>query len=578
MRFHRVWVVDTEFQHELGHHPNPRCLVAKDVSNGNLVRVWADNVPPTPFYGKDDLLITFSATAEAAVFLVFGWPLPTNVLDLYVEARLLQNGNRQCGDSLLDVCKAFNIPTIDTLAKEAGRTLAMRAGHAREFTPEERRALLDYCQSDVEITSALFKEMERHWFHAWTDQQWSQAMIRGQYMAVLAQVERSSLPIDVRLFTTLRTHWRDIQRHIVSEAQAVYGCFDGLVFKKKQFADWLHHRNIPWPTTPAGAPRTDEETFKTYERMYPEVELLRQVLNAKNKFKDQKTVIGPDGRNRVWLRPFITKTGRNAPSNSEFILGSAAWLRRFIQPPPGRALAYLDYSQQEIALAAYLSGDTKLQEAYESGDVYIASAIQAGELSPGSVKCDATKAARGRWKSIILATQYEMGAHSLAARLGCSVVEAQRILDRHRRTYADYWAWHDGVVEAACEVEAEPLVTKLGWTYWPTELNQRTIGNWYMQAHGSDLLRLSCIHAIQNGINVVAPLHDAVFIEADENEIDEHVIAMRAIMSECSKLLLDGHEIRTDAEIIRHPDHFEDDRGKDIWLRIDAFLKERNIK
>ena len=93
-----------------------------------------------------------------------------------------------------------------------------------------------------------------------------------------------------------------------------------------------------------------------------------------------------DNRNRCLLSPFGSRTGRNQPSNSKFIFGPATWLRGLIQPPPGRAVAYVDYEQQEFGIGAVLSGDVAMQHAYQSGDPYLAFAVQAGAV-PG----DATK-------------------------------------------------------------------------------------------------------------------------------------------------------------------------------------------
>lgn len=52
----------------------------------------------------------------------------------------------------------------------------------------------------------------------------------------------------------------------------------------------------------------------------------------------------------------------------------------------GRAIAYVDWSSQEIAIAGALSGDEMLWQAYESGDPYIAFAKQAGLVPAGATK------------------------------------------------------------------------------------------------------------------------------------------------------------------------------------------------
>ena len=88
-----------------------------------------------------------------------------------------------------------------------------------------------------------------------------------------------------------------------------------------------------------------------------------------------------------------------------------------MQPEPGRAVAYVDWSQQEFGIAAALSGDTAMMEAYTSGDPYLTFAKQAR-----AVPADATKKShpreREQFKVCALAVQYGMGPQSLAQSLG----------------------------------------------------------------------------------------------------------------------------------------------------------------
>ena len=71
----------------------------------------------------------------------------------------------------------------------------------------------------------------------------------------------------------------------------------------------------------------------------------------------------------------------------------------------GSALAYCDWSSQEIAIAAALSDDDLLWAAYESGDPFITFAIQAGLAPPGATK-DTHKGIRNHCKSVVLGTNY----------------------------------------------------------------------------------------------------------------------------------------------------------------------------
>jgi hypothetical protein len=96
--------------------------------------------------------------------------------------------------------------------------------------------------------------------------------------------------------------------------------------------------------------------------------------------------VGHDGRNRIMLSAFRARTGRNQPSNTKFIFGPAVWLRGLIQPPAGHGVAYIDWQQQEFGIAAALSGDQQMLQAYRSGDPYLAFAKQAGVVPVSATK------------------------------------------------------------------------------------------------------------------------------------------------------------------------------------------------
>ena len=54
------------------------------------------------------------------------------------------------------------------------------------------------------------------------------------------------------------------------------------------------------------------------------------------------------------------------------------------------------------------------------------------------------------------------------------------------------------------------------------------------------MLRLACIFAVEAGVSILAPVHDAVLIEADEQEIDHAVSLTQAAMQRASKWSLPG--------------------------------------
>src|SRR4051812_2711227 len=94
--FREVWAVDCEFVAPPGDRPRPVCLVARELRSGCLLRIWQDDLlrmraPPYPT-GPDSLFVAYYASAEQGCHLALGWPMPTRILDLYAEFRLVTSG------------------------------------------------------------------------------------------------------------------------------------------------------------------------------------------------------------------------------------------------------------------------------------------------------------------------------------------------------------------------------------------------------------------------------------------------------------------------------------------------------
>src|SRR5262249_24091352 len=208
------------------------------------------------------------------------------------------------------------------------------------------------------------------------------------------------------------------------------------------------------------------------------------------------------GRNRTILSAFRSRTGRNQPSNARFIFGPSVWLRSLIQPPPGHGLAYIDWSQQEFGIAAALSGDQAMQEAYLSGDCYLHFAKQAGAVPENAPK-QSHGPTRELFKACILGVQYGMEAQSLAARIGRPPIVGRDLLRAHRETYRTFWRWSDAAVDHA--MLRRSLHTVFGWhVHAGAGVNPRSLRNFPMQANGAEMLRLACCLATERTLEECA--------------------------------------------------------------------------
>ena len=86
----------------------------------------------------------------------------------------------------------------------------------------------------------------------------------------------------------------------------------------------------------------------------------------------------------------------------------------------------------------------------------------------------------------------------------------------------------------------------------------------------AELLRLACCLATERGLQVIAPVHDALAVEAEAGSLEEMVAETQECMARASEAVLGGFRLRCDVEIIRHPDRFQDERGVEFWNRIMA--------
>lgn len=408
------------------------------------------------------------------------------------------------------------------------------------------------------------------------------ALLRGRYTVAAARMEWNGVPIDTNTLARLRDNWDSIKSRLITTVNATYGVYEPagresdphtgpMRFSSARWTDYLTRAGIPWPRLESGSLALDDDTFREMARLYPaEVGPIRELRHTLGQMRLNELAVGPDGRNRVVLSMFGSRTGRNQPSNSKFIFGPSCWLRSLIQPGPGRALAYVDWSAQELGIAAALSGDTRMQEAYGSGDPY----LWFGQFA-GLVPTDANKRTHGpdrdRLKVVMLGVLYGLSEVGLARRLGISPAHGRELLRLHRQTYRQFWRWSDHIQDTA--MLGGRLSTVLGWSVRVgPDTTATSLRNFPMQAHGAEMMRLAAMLATERGIAVCCPVHDAFLIEAAAHDIDAETKRMRDAMCEASLVVLPGFPLRTDAKIVRHPDRYTDERGRRMWETVLAIL------
>ena len=575
--FREIWCVDFEYYPGAGLSNGGRdgdavtvlCVVARELRSGRLIRLWQDELGPSAPYSLDSdaLFIAYMNTAEFGSHIALGWKQPACSLDAYIEYRHLTNdgaakaGEREKGFySLAGALRYFGNDGVDTAHKDEMRD---RIVQGPPFTTDERQAILDYCQQDVDNLAWLVPCLVP------TIRSLPHAMKRSEFQWAMAHQERRGVPLDLPMLDRLRSHWDEIKVDLVAEKDKDFGIYeivDGVPhWRKKRWVDYVHQHDMSWPTNPDGSLDETDQTFREMAVRYPHIETLREVKYSLSKLRLNSLTVGNDGRNRVLLSAYGTKTARNAPSNSRFVFGPAKWIRFLIVPPAGRVLLHRDYQQQEVRIAAVVSGDGALLEACESGDVYLGIARLLGFAE--------TDETRNLFKTVVLGIQYGVGYRALALRTGISLFEAGEILARLKARFRKFEEYAASVVDhAGLHLEVS---TPLGWTMkCPSGINPRTVRNFPVQSTAAEILHVACILAERRGLTAVAPVHDAIMIEAPLDQANEASAALDRVMRDAAAVVLRGYELPSDVQPIYPGSRFFDKRGVEMWETITRLVSK----
>lgn len=559
--YDHVVAVDAEFIAAPGALPTVVCVVATDLRTGKTDRYWTYDQPTRcPWHGRV-LIIAYYAIAEVSAFLALGWDLPVDVLDLYCEFRVLTNGvDLDHGAGLVGALAFFGLPAMTSDEKSRMRNRILAGG---PFGADDRDEILSYCESDVRGLTALVGVMAPHI-------SFGAARVRGRFMVAAAKIERFGIPIDVAMYEGFQAQWPHVRTTLLSAVDH-YGVFDGTTFVAARWEEYVEGSGIRWPRLPTGRLALDRDTFREMKRCHPEIAPIHEVRETLAQLRSGSFTIGPDRRNRTMLSAFRSRTGRNQPSTTYFAFGAPKWMRGFIQPREGHALAYLDYSQQEFGIAAALSGDADMRAAYREGDPYLALARRVG-----AVPADATKrshpAAREKFKTCVLGVQYGMTLRGLADRLG-SMPQASEVMTAHQRIFRRYWEWSQASVDYA--LLSGRLFTTLGWQVRVhSATNHRFLRNFLLQGNGAEILRLACVLATERGLPVCAPVHDALLVEAPVDQIMSTARAVRDAMESASEMVLNGFRLVVDEpRIAVYPDRLAE-HASPLWQRVVDLLDD----
>jgi hypothetical protein len=125
------------------------------------------------------------------------------------------------GKGQIGALQYFGITDGDQVAKDNMRQRILTGG---PWSSDERLAILDYCQSDVDGLATLFAAMLAHWPLEPMDL--DQVLTRGRYVATVALMEHRGVPIDTTTLGLMRDNWHDFKQALIEKTDQAYGVYD----------------------------------------------------------------------------------------------------------------------------------------------------------------------------------------------------------------------------------------------------------------------------------------------------------------------------------------------------------------
>lgn len=225
--------------------------------------------------------------------------------------------------------------------------------------------------------------------------------------------------------------------------------------------------------------------------------------------------------------------------------------RNMFTATPGNVLVSLDYSQLELRIAAALSQDPEMIAIFNEGvDYHQRTAELVSKLAWGIPPEQVVKKHRSAAKTINFAVLYGMGDGALAAKIGCSFTEAQRVKAAIMGKFRVLDAWISDCLAYAQR-------TGLTWTYWMGERARRRplwqiadqedakravaehgAHNTPVQGTAADYCTSSMASVVEwiesegleDDVKLVLPVHDQLLLDVRPNMVRETVAVVRDIM------------------------------------------------
>jgi DNA polymerase I-like protein with 3'-5' exonuclease and polymerase domains len=486
--------------------------LACDTIDGGTVAYLVDcfAVDPAPLWDllADKELVLHNAAFDLAFLARLGFTPAGRVRDTMLLAQLLTAGTAE-RVTLAACCRRW-----------LGRDLD-KAEQASDWAGDLTDAQLAYAAADVAVLAPLVKVLAGEVKDAGLVEA---ARLEHRCLPAVVWMGRQGVALDRDAWEALARSADEEADHLLHQLQQAAPPKPGEIFDAW---NWDSTRQARQALAQAGCPvdSTSDETLAAVD--HPLAELLRRYRLARKRGgtygADWLAHVATDGRVYPGWRQIGAASGRmscSAPNMQQLPRGDH---RRCVAAPSGRVLVKADYSQIELRIAAKVSGDKALLEAYQRGDdLHVLTARRVLGIE------GVTREHRQLAKALNFGLLYGMGARGFRryakGQYGLDLTEAEagRYRDAFFKTYPGLAAWHRRV-RSRREAETRTLAGRRRLLQDQTPDTQRL--NTPVQGTGADGLKLALALLWERrdqapGAVPVLAVHDEIVVEADADKAD----------------------------------------------------------
>lgn len=590
---YKQFAIDFEYFYDDNRNIVPLCVA---ISDGEKTHGWwlldvkqkANFIATVNKYKSNGLFIAHAIEpAEGRCFHMLGLdPTEFNWRDTFIESVVINNTSKlkKPENNLVAVTEKYLKLKVDKANKDYCRDLIITrkyAGHEAE--------ILDYCKSDVANLIKIADKLATKYYSIYksgiqvigSKVPFNSDMLLniGKVSAMYAVIGCRGIPLNDSYVNLLKDNSKECLAQLQLDFAKQYNIYEekkGKITRKSDkvqqlLAEFALSKGIVWEKTDTGKLSTAEKVLKEWKGSGTFPDKLRthgktcRVLSSFCKTGEKNWLSNYNPvENKICpsLFPYGTQTGRCAAKpKSGFIYTWGKLFRGLINPPEGYCLIEMDYGSQEVCISANWSKDEAMLDSYNTKDYYLAFMQKCGKF-PSDLALPSEeersheiykpyKQMRQLAKGCCLGLSYGMGEKKLAGSMQCDVLTAREYKNSFEKVYSKYKTKRYKLKEYVSNKLGGTLLFPDGFMYQVIpngdSRSVNSLLNLPIQGLGSVILRKLVQLCFEQGLFLVATIHDAVVVMCKVEDKEKVATELSKAMHDAADIILGTTDMKVGA-------------------------------